>query len=277
MKILITGANGSVGSDLVYFFSKSFFVYGVYRRLNSVNKRLKSKNIKWIKCNLDQRVNFDVNPDIIIHCAVTHEFKKEKNFEDYISSNILTTQNLIKFFSNKKKIKFFNFSTYAVYNRDEKNILSITKTISEHLLTKSNMNYLNIRLPGVLSYINQDIRRPWLNNLIYKLKKNKKINIFNKNKSFDLVVDTYEIFRFIEFLLDKKSLLKKTVNLQSNKPITLFKMVNFLKDKLKSKSKIKFFKKKIAKRVLSQKSFRKFNFKVASSKEIIERYVSINL
>ena len=139
------------------------------------------------------------------------------------------------------------------------------------------MNYLNIRLPGVLSYINQDIRRPWLNNLIYKLKKNKKIKIFNKNKSFDLVVDTYEIFRFIKFLLNKKSLLKKTVNLQPNKPITLFKMVDFLKDKLKSKSKIKFFKKKIAKRVLSQKSFRKLNFKVASSKEIIERYVSINL
>ena len=38
MKILITGANGAIGSDLVSFFSKDSIVYAIYRSENFVNK-----------------------------------------------------------------------------------------------------------------------------------------------------------------------------------------------------------------------------------------------
>ena len=50
--MLITGANGVVGSDLVKFFSKSTKVFAIYRTSNIINRNLKNKNIIWIKHDL---------------------------------------------------------------------------------------------------------------------------------------------------------------------------------------------------------------------------------
>ena len=105
LKILITGANGTVGSDLVYFF-QSIFVYAIYRSSNFVNKKLRSNRIKWIKHDLSEEIRVKINPNVIIHCAVTHEFKKNSKAEDYVNSNILSLQNLVKF-AIKKKYKIF--------------------------------------------------------------------------------------------------------------------------------------------------------------------------
>ena len=55
MNVLITGANGTVGSDLVNFFSKKNKVYAFYRTPNSASKNLKSKNIIRININLMRR------------------------------------------------------------------------------------------------------------------------------------------------------------------------------------------------------------------------------
>jgi|TARA_B100001059_G_scaffold236621_1_gene288330 nucleoside-diphosphate-sugar epimerase len=276
VKILITGANGSVGSDLVYFFSKFFLVYAIYRNPNSVNKSLKSKNIKWIKFDLSKKININIKPEVIIHCAVTHEFKEKKTIEEYVNSNILTTKNLIEFSSRKKNIKFFNFSTYAIYNRNLIDILSVTKTISEHLIKKSNLNFLNIRLPGVLSYINSDYRRPWINFLINQLKNNKKIKLFNKNNNFNMLIDTFEIFRFLIAQIKRKKIKNGIVDLQANKSMKLFKIINFIKKKTNSKSKVSYFNKKLKdKPHFKNLIHRKYKFKVASSEQIIERYIHL--
>ena len=76
MKILITGANGAIGSDLVAFFKDSI-VYAVYRSENFVNKKINPRNVIWIKHDLSNEIKMKIKPDVIIHCAVTHEFKKE--------------------------------------------------------------------------------------------------------------------------------------------------------------------------------------------------------
>ena len=55
MKILITGANGTIGSDLVNFFSKENKVYGVYRKLNDTIRKIKNKNIIWIKHDIKKK------------------------------------------------------------------------------------------------------------------------------------------------------------------------------------------------------------------------------
>ena len=47
--MLITGANGVIGSDLVRFFSEKSKVYAVYRTPNLITKNLKNNNIIWIK------------------------------------------------------------------------------------------------------------------------------------------------------------------------------------------------------------------------------------
>ena len=278
MKILITGANGAIGSDLVSFFSKCSTVYAIYRSENFVNKTINLRNVIWIKHDLSNEIKMKIKPDVIIHCAVTHEFKKKKTINDYIASNILSTKNLIDFSSNKKNLKFFNFSTYAIYNREMIDILSITKNVSEHLIKKSKLSFMNIRLPGVLTYINTDIRRPWVNSIINKIKNHKHVKIFVRDSNFKSVIDTYEIFKFLKREINKKKIKNKTINLQASKAIKLSKLIELIRKKFNSKSKI-FYVNESLKKKFSQ-NFKKStsivfntNFKVASSKEIMERYL----
>ena len=53
--MLITGANGMIGSDLVNFFSKKNKVFAIFRNHNSISKSLKNKNIIWIKHDLKKK------------------------------------------------------------------------------------------------------------------------------------------------------------------------------------------------------------------------------
>jgi len=216
MKILITGANGIVGSDLVNFFSKENKVYGVYRKLNDTIRKIKNKNIIWIKHDIKKKLNLKSKIDILIHCAVVHPFSKKKNYGDYIDTNIIGLKNIIEF-SNKKKIKFFLYLSSVKIYGDIKNkvlkdsntfsnpsILGATKILSEKMIEEQKFKYLNLRLPGVISYLNRDNRRPWLNNIIYNLKMNKKIDVFNSNLLFNNIIDTVDIYNFINFFLKNK-------------------------------------------------------------------------
>jgi len=53
MSILITGANGVVGKDLVQILSKKYKIFGFYRTKNSEVKKI--KNVKWVKHNLKKK------------------------------------------------------------------------------------------------------------------------------------------------------------------------------------------------------------------------------
>ena len=102
MKILICGANGNVGKDLVYFLSKKFKIFAIYR--NNKNHLLKNKNIKWIKSDLKNEIKLNIKPDYIINCIATHTFSQKRNLIDYYNSNLKSVSYLINF-SKKKKVK----------------------------------------------------------------------------------------------------------------------------------------------------------------------------
>ena len=174
MKILISGANGVVGSDLVKLFSKKNKVFALYRSKNFINKELKNKNINWIKHDLNKKLNLDINPKIIIHCAVTHAFSKKNTNKDLINNNLIGLHNVIEF-ANKKKIRqFYHLSSLNVYGEiktkllNESNsfinpdLLGASKILMEKLLENQKFSYLNIRLPGVVGYQLNDPRRPWI-------------------------------------------------------------------------------------------------------------------
>ena len=142
------------------------------------------------------------------------------------------------------------------------------------MLELQKFNYLNIRMPGVLTYYLKDKRRPWLNNIINKLKKNKIVNIYNSETLFNNIVDTYEIFKFVNYLIKKKSMKKGTLNFSVNKPIKVKSMIYDLKKKLSSKSKI-ILKKNKTKRliILPNQATSDYGFNIASTTEIVSRYV----
>ena len=117
MNILITGASGFVGSNLINLFKKNKKI-----NLVCVSTREKSeiinKNIRWIKINkFDEEVNWsDIikNIDVIIHLAgVAHSNLKE-NDEKILKLNFLATKNFAKESINSGIKKFIFISTVKV-------------------------------------------------------------------------------------------------------------------------------------------------------------------
>ena len=108
MKILLTGANGFVGSHIVEeLISNNHDIIVTIR---------KSSNLKWIKeypiqfeyCSLNdlERLSKIVSSvDVIIHCAGV---VRALNWEGYYNTNVIVTQNLVKaILKNKSNIKKF--------------------------------------------------------------------------------------------------------------------------------------------------------------------------
>ena len=184
--------------------------------------------------------------------------------------------NLINFSKAKKIKKFINFSSYAIYKRKNLDILSITKIISESLLEKSKINFINLRLPGVLTYNLSDKRRPWLNNVLNKLKFNQKVKIYNKDKNFNEVIDSYEIYKFINDQLRKNKLNNNSFNLSASKPIKLISIINYLKSRVNSKSQIVYSSLKKDNFKISNK-FNKIKYKLPTTRIVIDRFLKKKL
>ena len=288
MKIMITGANGSIGSDLVNFFSKNNKVFAFYRTQNHVVKFLRNKNIKWIQKDLKDTINNKIKPDIIIHSAITHPFSNNGSYLNYINSNITSLINTIEFAKKNKIQKFFYLSSVKLYGNftgkvlsensyiSNPDILGTTKLLAEKIVESQPFEFYNIRLPGTLSYLINNDNRPWLNFVINKMIKNeKKININNPNANFNNIIDTIEIFKLISFILKSKNKVYNTTFLfTASKPLLMKNILKNITNLTNSKTKIIYNKKVTTNFIIKHSEIKKlFNFNVATTKIIIERYI----
>ena len=286
MNILITGANGTVGCDLVEMFSKNNNVFALFRTPNSFSDNFRHTNVKWIKQDLKNKIKHKINSEIIIHCAVAHPFSRNSDYRDYVNSNINALSNVIEY-ANKVKIKkFFYLSSVKIYGAIDQKVLKdkevfiepdmlcATKILSEKILSVQKFTYLNMRLPGVLCYNHSQPDRPWLNTVIQKLISNEKVEVFNGQSSFNSIVDTQEIFSFIDFIIKKKKVESASFNFSALSSIKLERLIDYLKASLNSKSKIVLNSKKTRHfTISSDRVFKIYKYKITPIKTIIKRYV----
>ena len=284
MNILVTGANGIVARDLIkILLKKNHKIYGIYRTKNFIIKKICHKRLIWIKHDLIKKLKLKSKIDIIIHCAVVHNFSKKKKFSDFINTNVVALKNLIdhsKIFGIKLII---NFSTVAIYghiqekklneNYEPKNqdMLGLTKYLSEKILYLQPINFINLRLPGILC-LKKNNHRPWLQILINKIKNNKNVIVYNANNYFNNVIDTKEIARLILKLIIKKKIIRDTFHLSASRPLKLIKIIKMIKSKYKSKSKIQnsnSIKKSFT--ISTNKIEKMLSYKPSSTKNIILR------
>ena len=282
-KIFIFGSAGEVGSDLVKYFSDDFRVYAFQR--NKKNTNFNKKNITYVYHDFTKPLNFNINPDIIINCIVSHEFSKENSFSDLIKNNILTIQNILNF-TKKKKSKFINLSSVVIFEQlnnkvlfenssiNDINLLGSLKLLIEKSIEYENIDCINLRLPGVLSLSNT-FSRPWLKKMIINIKRNKTIKIYNKNTYFNNLITTREIFRFINFLLSQKIFYKGTYNFSSIKPIKVNNLIILIKSFYESSSIIEFSNiKKKTFIIENKKLIKKFGFKIFTTETMLNDYLN---
>ena len=134
MKLLITGGNGFIGSNLIIRILNKYKKYKILNldcntyasNISDLGFLNKHKNYNYSKINI---CNFEVlkkefnsyKPDVILNLAAeTHVDNSIKSPKNFINTNIIGTYNLLEisrvyYQSNKKKILFIQISTDEVY------------------------------------------------------------------------------------------------------------------------------------------------------------------
>jgi nucleoside-diphosphate-sugar epimerase len=281
INLLITGANGYIGQDIMRYAEKdkNYKIIGVARRKI---KTLQNKKRKTVIQNLEKELVINSSIDAIIHCAEKNPLSSLKNYK----KNKIIAKNLIKFSLKNKVKKIIFLSSITVYGKIKKKIINENykknkpnlygqqKIKSESILLKKykDLSVISLRLPGIL-VLNTKLKKTLIMSIINKANSNKKINIYNPEENFNNVLDTLELFNVIKKILDRKIKKNSIYNLSASKPIKFFNMVNFIIKKMKSKSNIKTifnFKKSF---IISNKKFsRDYNFTFSTTKKIITRF-----
>ena len=282
-RIFIFGSAGEVGSDLVKFFSNKYEVYAFQRCKKK--KDIKNKNVKFIYHNFVNSLKIKIKPKIIINCIVSHEFSKKNNFSNIMLNNSLSALHISEF-AKKKKIKIINLSSVVIYNNfnkknlyensffPETNLLGSLKLLVENSIKFQNKEYINLRLPGILTQT-KNSKRPWLRKVIFDIKQNRNLLVYNKDSFFNNLTTSKEIFRFIDFLINKKVFHSGTYNFSSNRPIKIYQLLDTIKKYYKSSSIIKYSKtNKNSFIIINNKLEKTFNFKIYKTKDLLLDYLN---
>ena len=236
--ILISGATGFLGSNLIELLSKKNTKLHILVRKQSMNKFKKkkiSKNINIIYFssldNLNRKLK-SINTEVIVHCA-THYVKKH-SFDDL---NLLNQANinfgnvLLENLKNLKVKKFINISTvwenyngvlnksgnlYAAYKRAFNEIINFYKIINPKI------KFYNILLADTFGV--NDKRNKLINVLKKNIKNSKEIRLISKNTKINLL-NVEDVIRGIELTI-KKNIKPDTYVLKNNKYFSFIKIIN---------------------------------------------------
>lgn len=165
MNILVTGANGYIGSYLCRRIAQDNQVIGLTRRANGPNHSLLSAlpNFRWHRTDLAKSVSMPDDIDMIIHTAGGNPGSTVTT-ADYVSSNVIATKNLLDFAIEKGSPLFIFLSSTSVYGRIDSSVVDeetpinantpygITKYIAELLLREREaiIPSITLRIPIVV-------------------------------------------------------------------------------------------------------------------------------
>ncbi len=155
LKILITGAAGSIGSELARQLAKDNEVYGLdINETELFNLYEELKFTTPIKTRVGDIRNKETIediftngvPNLIIHAAAyKHVSPMELDPIEAVNTNIIGTNNLVRM-AKKRSSKLVNISTDKVVNGES--IMGLTKKITERIV--QNAGYVSVRFGNVL-------------------------------------------------------------------------------------------------------------------------------
>ncbi len=209
-KILITGINGFIGSNLKNKLKKRNIVVGLGNKKNS------SKNNKNNKISIINLKKLNFKPDIIFNCVGSgtvmqaEKNKKESNKNDYLSTKII----LDYANSLKNKVILVFFSSAAVYGNSIRllNPISIygkNKLKSEIFLKKSKKKNIRLIILRYFSVYGNGLRKQLIWDTCNKIKK-KKLYFFgqgNETRSWLHINDAIDVVLLAIRKSEKKDLI----------------------------------------------------------------------
>ena len=276
-KIIVTGGNGFIGSNLVNFLlKKNYFIINIdknkYSKGSYLLRNVKKNNYKFFQLDINNKNIFKIllkyKPVALFNLAAeTHVDRSIETPKDFIFSNILGTFNILEQVRKyqkkvKKKIKIIHISTDEVYGDLKKNHrsseldqykpsspYSASKASSDHLIKSYTRTY---KVDAVISnccnnYGPGQFPEKLIPTLIFNILKNKPLPIYGKGKNSREWIHVDDHCKGL-FTIFKRGKIGESYNIGSGKNISnlnLTKMLlNIVKKKmiLGEKVKIKFVK-----------------------------------
>lgn len=292
MHILVTGSNSIIGSNIIKkLLLKKHNIIAIYHKnSNNINKLKKFKKLIIKKFNIKNQPNRSLFPkvDVIIHVAANKQknintLKKRKNI---FLTNVVGTKNIFQFaFKNKVK-KFIFLSAISTYGENLNGVInektqqkpidfySNSKYLSEKFINnyKKKFEFFILRLPAIIG-----TEGPWISRIIKKIKKNKLIKIYNSDTYYNSCLHLDDLCKIVVKCIDNKKKFNGIVlNLSSNKKVRIVDLINFIKKKIKSKSKIIIKKKQFAKNYIinNEKLTKSLKFKPMNVINAIKKYLN---
>ena len=263
MKILVTGSCGFIGFHISRFLlDKNITVIGIdnlnsYYSVSLKKNRLKVlkkfKNFKFFKFDLTNKKKIkeifkNNNFDYVFHMAAQAGVRYSiDNPRKYINSNILGFYNILEISRDSKIKRLFYASSSSVYGDSKKfplkenyllnpnNTYSLTKKFNEDLARTFN-KYYKLNLTGLRFFtVYGEWGRPdmFISKIIASNLKKKRFqlnNFGNHYRDFTYIGDVVEIL--FRLLKAKKQPSNQILNICSNKPLKLLKIIKIIERKL---------------------------------------------
>lgn len=261
-KIIVTGSNGYLGSNIVKYFSKfeDYEILCIYK--NQIKKKIYKKNIFYLKHNLLKKIplkKIKKEYDAVLHFAgpKNDRLSVTKNINK-IYEGLKIDKNIIDF-SIKKNIKLFLYaSSAAVYDVDEgeksikdsfkeanvkknKNndgVYGFTKMKTEEYLSKissKNFNYIICRIFSIYGKNSKTIINNWKKKIIL----NRTIHLWSKKKIVRSWLHIDDFLEAIRIILSKHKG-SNIINIGSNEKTSLQDIIKIIQKKYNKSSKVIF-------------------------------------
>lgn len=232
MRILVTGANGYLGSQLISHLSKTHTIQGIVRKNSLSSRFIESTDENWC---------FNVAefaPEVIINTAACYG-RNQEPFSELLDSNVLFPVKILESLSSKE-ILFINCGTSLPSNVSP---YAFTKNkfseIAKFIIEDTYNRYLELKLEHFFGALDSDNK--FTSMIIRKCLKNEKIKTTSGLQKRDFIYITDLLFAFDCILSNILSFRKyDSIEIGSGEAISIRKYVETVHTISNSKSELEF-------------------------------------
>ncbi len=234
-KILITGARGFIGKQLINKFKNDYIIYAICGK-NKINK----KNVNYYNYNNKKNFSFlnKIKIDYLINC---HGKISNDSYSNIYDDHFKFCENLLNniYLKNLKKIihigsmdeysNFINGDDRALKENPTSNYAKVKKIVSNFIIKFAKKNNIECVVLRIFLAYGKSQKRPRLIPYLKYCIQNKKSAILNDYTAIKSFIHIDDLIKVIDFVL-KNEMKYKIYNVANNNKYSIRSIARYLKE-----------------------------------------------